>query len=347
VITERPDLACDPGQARPAVVLRVEGLPGGPQRWTPVPHLMASGPFDQAVVVDVDERGRATLRPGDGEYGRELAGASRIVAYYRVGNGRDGNVGAEALAHLVLPAGALPAALRVARVRNPLAAEGGTDPETIEEVRQRAPAAFRSVMKRAVTAGDYRAAATGLAGVAGAAATFRWTGSWYAAQVAVDPARPEDLVTEPGGRTRLEAGFERSLRAGLGQYRLAGYDLALRTARYVPLRVELLVCVKPGHFRGDVARAVREALTGRGGLFDPARLGFGDAVYASRIYHRVEGVEGVDSVSLARLERLDRGAAGELDAGVLPIGPWEIARLDDDPNRMENGVLVIRTGGGK
>ena len=39
-------------------------------------------------------------------------------------------------------------------VRNPLPAQGGVEPETIEDVRQRAPAAFRT-QERAVTEADY------------------------------------------------------------------------------------------------------------------------------------------------------------------------------------------------
>ena len=38
---------------------------------------------------------------------------------------------------------------------------------------------------------------------------------------------------------------------------------------------------------------------------------------------------------------------GELASGVLPIGPWEIARLDNDPAFQENGVLRITPGGAK
>jgi hypothetical protein len=32
---------------------------------------------------------------------------------------------------------------------------------------------------------------------------------------------------------------------------------------------------------------------------------------------------------------------------MLPVGPWEIARLDNDVNRRENGVLTIAAKGGK
>ena len=55
----------------------------------------------------------------------------------------------------------------------------------------------------------------------------------------------------------------------------------------------------------------------------------------------------MDSVVVTRFQRFGKVAAGELEAGVLPIGPWEIARLDNDPNFMERGVLRITAQGGK
>ena len=38
---------------------------------------------------------------------------------------------------------------------------------------------------------------------------------------------------------------------------------------------------------------------------------------------------------------------GELANGLIAIGPWEIALLDNDPNFQENGVLKITALGGK
>jgi hypothetical protein len=83
------------------------------------------------------------------------------------------------------------------------------------------------------------------------------------------------------------------------------------------------------------------------GFFHPDNFTFGQAVYLSRIYAAVEAVEGVDSLVITRFQRFGKEANGELESGVLPIGPWEIARLDNDPNFMENGVLRISALGGK
>ena len=64
-------------------------------------------------------------------------------------------------------------------------AQGGRDPEALEDVRQYAPQAFRR-QERAVTAADYGMVSERHSEVQRAVATRRWTGSWYTMFVAVD-----------------------------------------------------------------------------------------------------------------------------------------------------------------
>jgi len=350
-ITGRTGLVCKPVDAQPAVVLMAR-VPAGEQLWTQVPHLLDSPAFSRHFVADIDNNGKAELRFGDGQYGQKPAGATEFLATYRIGNGRAGNVGAEALAHAVQPtvAAAWPS---ITAIRNPLAAEDGADMETIEEVRQKAPAAFRAEQFRAVTEHDYRAAALKMEDVAGAVAAFRWTGSWYTVVLAIDPRRPEDLITESGGRTRLEAAFRDRVKAHINRYRLAGYDLEIRSGQYVPLEIDLLVCVKPDHFKGDVLEAVSWALSNRvnpdgsRGFFHPDFFTFGQSVYLSRLYAALEAVEGVESAVVTRFRVYGEEDNGELENGVIPLGAWQIARLDNDPNFQENGVLRLSAGAGK
>jgi hypothetical protein len=61
----------------------------------------------------------------------------------------------------------------------------------------------------------------------------------------------------------------------------------------------------------------------------------------------VQAVSGVESVTAQRFERQRDAASSGLDTGVLTMGRLEIARLDDDPNFPEHGVLVVTMGGGK
>jgi hypothetical protein len=348
LLTDRTELAADVREVQPAVALLVT-TPVDVDAWEAVPGLLESSPADRHFVAEVDDDGRAMLRFGDGEYGARLSDVVSLRAVYRVGNGRVGNVGAEAIAH----AAPLLAAPWIVRLRNPLAAQAGADAETIEEVRQLAPQAFHSELFRAVTEADWAEAAERLADVQGAVATYRWTGSWYTIFVAVDPVDRADLVDLPNGRTRLQPAFEKRVRAFLNRFRLAGYDIELRPPRFVPLDIELEVCAAPGHFRTDVAEAVRRALSahvlrdGTRGFFHPANFTFAQPLYLSRLYAAVERVEGVESAVVRRFQRYGQAAAGELERGVLPIAPWEIVRLDNDPSFVEHGVLTVIGKGGK
>ena len=348
LLTDRTNLTGDARTVWPAVSLLVT-TPVDVDQWEAVPDLLESSPSDQHFVAEVDDDGRANLRFGDAEYGARLGDVVSLRAVYRVGNGRAGNVGAEAIAHA---APTLPADW-IVRIRNPLAARDGVDPETIEELRQLAPQAFHTELFRAVTEQDWAEAARRLPDVHGAVATYRWTGSWYTIFVAVDPRDRADLVDLPNGRTRLEPAFERRVRAFLTRFRLAGYDVELRPPRFVPLDIELEVCAAHGHFRTDVVAAVRRALSaqvlpdGTRGFFHPEHFTFGEPLYLSRLYAAVERVEGVDSAVVRRFQRYGFAAAGELEKGVLPVAPWEIVRLDNDPSFVEHGVLSVIGKGGK
>lgn len=350
--TPRGDLTCPVRKAKPAIALLID-FPGILQQlWEPVPDLLSSPESAEEFAVEVGNDGRPTVRFGDDEYGRRPAGATAIKAVYRIGNGVSGNVGAESLAHAVQPAVA-PLWPSISTLRNPLPASGGVDAETNEQVRQFAPAEFRAEQFRAVVESDYSAAAKKLPEVAGAVASFRWTGSWYTVFVGIDPRDPEDLITEPGGRTHLVPTFASRVRNFLTTYKLAGYDLEIRSAEYVPLELAFELCVKPDYFRGDVVEAVRQALSntvnsdGSLGFFHPDRFTFAQNVFLSTIYAAIEAVQGVESAFVTIFRRFGKSDNGELGTGILPIGPWEIARLDNDPGFQENGVLRITAGGGK
>jgi predicted phage baseplate assembly protein len=335
----------------PAVQLSVTDIAGNVADWAPVQDLLESGEFDNSFVVDVDDDDQGILRFGDNQYGRSMAGATAIAALYREGNGSTGNIGADALAHVVIATP--PPQPAILTVRNPLPARGGVEPETIEQVRQYAPAAFQATQYRAVTEADYAAAALTLPGVSDAVAQFRWTGSWYTAMLGIDPADAGNVITQPGGETQLDPTFAAQITEELWNYKLAGYDLEVRSAQYVPLDIELHLCVNSQHFQSDVVQAALAALgtgplnNGKTAFFNPANFRFGQPVYLSRLYQALDAVDGVDSASVSVFQPYGRPAQGELQSGVIPMGAWQIARLDNDVNRQENGLLLISADGGK
>jgi hypothetical protein len=330
-------LRWDPGDVQPAIALQdaVEGL-----GWLPRCDLLSSDRFAPEFVVEVESDGRAYLRFGDGVRGRKPV--SGLVASYRIGNGHAGNVGAEGIAHIVTSLSGIEA------VRNPLPAQGGTDPESLEQVRLYAPQAFRT-QQRAVTEADYAAVAERHPEVQKAAATRRWTGSWYTVFVTIDRKRG----------LPVDADFEDELRAFLERYRLAGYDLEIDGPRFVSLDVALTVCVAPGYFRANVKEALLQTFSnadlrdGRRGFFHPDNFTFGQPLYLSQVVAtamQVPGVAWVDTDDTPpkpnRFRRWGEPARGELAAGRISFNGPEIARLDNDLNRAENGKIEFFMQGG-
>jgi hypothetical protein len=52
-------------------------------------------------------------------------------------------------------------------------------------------------------------------------------------------------------------------------------------------------------------------------------------------------------VVVTKLERRFLGPNQEIANGVLPLGHFEIARLDNDPSFPENGILTLIMRGGR
>lgn len=344
-------LTTDPHQAEPQVT-RLEVTSTMPSDdWQPVvPHLLDSDPFDHHFVVETENGGRAVIRFGNGTYGMAPPDEAHIQATYRVGVGAGGNVGAESLVHVIDP-GTVSNWPEITAVRNPLPAWGGTDPESVEQVKQLAPAAFHAEQFRAVTEEDYARAAGKHPEVSKAVATFRWTGSWHTVFLTIDPV----------GRTGVPPELEQRVKDWVTRYTLAGYDLEIEPPIFVPLEIEIDVCMAPGHFRAHVEEALLIALgnqtlpEGVRGFFHPDNFTFGQALYLSQLYAAVEAVEGVDSAVVQRLIRHgesdpepDRPATRRnLDRGYIPMGRLEVLQLDNDPNFPENGVLRLNVLGGK
>ena len=325
----------DPREALAAVTLQ----DGDGNLWLAQHDLLDSSEFDHDFVVEMEDDGRAFLRFGDGVLGEKPKAGAGLKATYRVGNGTSGNVGAEAIGHIVT------ANDGVTAVRNPMPAKGGTTPESSEEVRLYAPQAFRT-QKRAVTTDDYATTAEKHPEVQKAMATLRWTGSWHTMFITVDRISGKEV----------DDAFEVELCTFLDQFRLAGHDVEIEPPIFVPLDIIMTVCVKPEYFRDKVKQALLEAFSnfesssGKRGFFHPDNFTFGQPVYLSQIICTTMQVEGVRWVDLSgkydRFQRWGKQPNKELEAGLINMERLEIARLDNDPNAPENGKIEFIMEGG-
>jgi predicted phage baseplate assembly protein len=221
-------------------------------------------------------------------------------------------------------------------------AAGGTDAETSEQIRRRAPQAFLT-QERAVTMPDYAARTEMNSQVKHAAATLRWTGSWYTVFIAVEP--------QAGGN--LAPALSRTVEQGLERYRLAGQDLQLDSPQYVSLEITLEVCVDPEYFQSDVRLALLKVLgngllpDGRKGVFHPDNFDFGQTVYLSPVYQAARTVAGVVMVRAVVFQPQGVDTDQYLDSGEMKLGALQIARLDNDRNHPDHGQLTLVLEGGK
>ncbi|MEP0916966.1 putative baseplate assembly protein [Leptolyngbya sp. DQ-M1] len=303
--------------------------------WNYQRDLLNSERFSRDFVVETEDDGQAYLRFGDGVLGKQPEVGTYFEVTYRVGNGSAGNVGAEAIAHIVSEQQGILA------VRNPIPAQGGIDPEPIEQVKLYAPQAFR-VPQRAVTTKDYEEVAQRFPEVQRVRATQRWTGSWYTIFLAVD---------REGGKP-LDESFTQNLRSFLEPFRMAGQDLAIEEPRFVPLDIAIAVQVDPGYFQTAVKQALVDVFSnrvlpnGQVGFFYPDQLTFGQSIFLSQVIQTAVQVEGVRSVEVTRFQRWGRRAQAELKTGEMTFGALEIPRLNNDPGNPHQGRIEFNLEGG-
>lgn len=328
----------DASQAVPAMTL-TGTADGVSASWNAVPDLLADGPTDTNFVVEVEANGTAQLRFGDNTNGKSPVTQTSFTAAYRIGNGSSGNVGAASLVFLAADPVVRPS---IQSCINPLAATGGVDPETNDQIRRRAPQAFLT-QERAITMADYAMATEANPQVEDAAAALRWTGSWYTVFIAA----------EPQGGANLGRPLKQSLSQYVNRYRLAGQDIKLDGPDYVPLEIELAVCVDPDYFQSNVQQSLMQVLgsgtlpDGRPALFAPGSFELGQTVYLSPIYAAARTVTGVQSVTATVFQPQGVATRTYLHKGEIPMGPFQVARMDNDRSLPNHGQLTLSMMGGK
>ncbi len=331
--------------ATSTLTITVEG-----QAWTEVEDFLDATAASTVYTVSTDNRGYLTVHFGDGTRGAAPAHGSRIQATYRVGDASvsarlAGQVGPDALSEFAQRAFA-DASQKLTQARNPFAARAPQPALDLAQAKLLGPATLRE-QKRAVVPEDYEQLLSQGVRVNGTLITplrsrahIRHTGSWNTVVVSLDLPGRTPLAATPG----LRAAFETQLAA----HKMAGLDVRVEDARYCAVHIALRIDVAAQHFARDVREAVEHALlSAPDALFAPGRLGFGVAVYLSDLYAVVSRVPGVTAVAVTRFKRLGDRYPDEEAQGYINVGTLEIARCDNDAAHAENGVLSVRTCGGR
>ena len=328
-----------PQRALPAITLHeVVGDDDEPvgETWRARRDLLESPPFAAEFVAETEEDGSVRLRFGDGRQGRRPAPGTRFVAAHRVGDGAQGHIGSDALAHVVGDG-----ELAIAALRNPLPAQGGEAREPLEKARLVAPRAFRETAN-CVTAADLARLARSHPEVLHAAAEARWTGSWNTLYLFVQ--RPSGAAVTPAFEARLREFLEPAL--------LAGSDLEICAPIPLALEIRLRGVVEPRAAAHAVRAALVERLAGaddgagRRGYFHCDRFGFGQPVHLDGVLDEAMKCAGIVSID-ADVFRPWGSAPGadRVHASIVP-GPFEVVSLRNRPGEPELGTLTVELEGG-
>jgi len=295
--------------------------------WILKESLVFSREGQHDFAIEIDENDRATIVFGDDQLGAIPAAGSQIIATYRVGGGKRGNVAALSINSI---ADAPPLSLLAASVENRTAATGGAERESIEHAVTHGPGVFRS-LGRAVTAEDYKALALKFKGVGKVRAE---SSNWNSVTLYVAP--------EGGGlvsdilRANLLAYFE--------DKRALSTLIEVESVDYVKIYVTAKFSVKSYYSRADVSS---EVLRVTNDLLAFDNVDFAQKIYVSKFYEAIEAIDGIEYVTITEFRR--EGNPGPNDEpGKIELSEREIPRTPDeisDGVLYAEGIRILASGG--
>lgn len=290
-------------------------------KWSQVQHLIDYDATDQVFQVIIDENNVVFIAFGDGVSGFIPTKYSEIRAKYIVGGGELGNVAADTITSIYYVPGlsesettALSSAITVTND----VAIGGSDPETLDQIRISAPLSLRA-NNRAVTLQDYADLSLSVAGIGKANAT---AAVWTSVTLYIAPSRSAtDTDLAPGlddlGDPTIE--FD-TLKANVEEYlsvrTLLGTTVTVQPPTYVDCAVSISYTKLPQYTTTEVETSIKSTLLAK---FGYSGMNFQDTIYPQDIEFVMQQVTGVQVARVTVLHRdgdtgLDTliGTAGEI-----------------------------------
>ncbi len=285
--------------------------------WGPRYDLLGKSGTARHFVVETENDGYARLRFGDDVFGRRPTPGTRFRAIYRVGNGAAGNVGPRAIYHVVTTLKGITC------VTNPRPATGGSEPESNDQIRARAPFAFHRQL-RCVALRDYVALACRQPGVVAASAVRPATASATLLYI----LRPDGAGVDEKFVERIEKAFR--------PYLLIGTSLEVLDPLWVGVEIVLAVrCAREVSWpalRERLKRAFDE-------FFRPDRFHFGEALELGLVLDRARRVPGVAGIRAVTFQRWSKDGHHDPIRSRIAVADDEIATVRNDPEQPALGSI--------
>ena len=294
-------------------------------KWEQVQHLLDAGPNDLVFEVYIDKDDRVIVTFGDGISGQIPTRFSEIRANYVVGGGSIGNVPdgvLDTISYLPgLTENQTTAIQSGVTVTNTEVAIGGSNPESLDQIRVSAPLSLRA-NNRAVTLQDYADLALGVSGVGKASAA---ADVWTSVTVYIAPSRTAlDTDLAPGlddvGDPTVEYdNLKLDVETQLSDKILLGTTVTVQPATYVDAIITINYTKLSQYTTTEVETSIKSALLTS---FGYTGMNFQDTIYPQDIEFILQQVNGVKTVRVINLHR--EGGSG---LGNLVGDPDEIFRF--------------------
>ena len=286
-------------------------------QWKEVQSLYSLGINDRAYVTRMDDEFQTHILFGDGIKGmRPSAGLDNIRSKYRIGIGKEGILKANQLTIL------LDRPMGVKGVTNPISTFGASDPENVDDTRNKAPLTVLT-MGRIVSLSDFEDFARAFAGIAKAQAAWIWDGGQKVVYLTI--------LSETGTSVDPTSDLYKNLVDAIDTFK----DPEARFQIVAPLLKEFTlsagILVSDGYHFEEVKLRLIETLKKE---FSFAKRQFGQPVSLGEIFSVIQAVAGVEATDIDNLFLIG-------DTAMLnKLIPSHIAYWDDIGKKVVSAELT-------
>lgn len=268
--------------------------------WNQVASLQLASSSSMSWAETVSASGVVTVNFGDNVNGAIPAAGLSIYANYRVGGGTIGNLSTNQIVDIAAP-------ITGVSIVGSSATTGGTNAETIDQIRVNAPRAF-TTQQRAVTITDYGNLAMSIPAVAQAMA------------VANSYTNITIYITASGNTTPSQALLDQ-VTTFVQQYAMAGTVVTVLPASPVSIDVgfmanPIVVGVNSRYSPSSIQILATQAIQN---LFAPASVTLGQRIPLSTLYTTLQAIAGVTYVTVGAFQRNDEIAVQVHDILLRPF----------------------------
>jgi hypothetical protein len=290
--------------------------------WKQVQHLIDYGPYDQVFAITTDANNNVFVNFGDGVSGQIPTNLADIRADYTVGGGVLGNIKALTITNIVYMPGVnsntLTALQSFLTVTNETEAIGGSEPESLEEIRYAAPLTLRT-NNRAVTLEDFKNIAKRVTGVGKANAT---ASTWTSVTIYLAPSRSaSDTDLQPGlddsGTPTSEYNtLATDVKSALSTSSLIGTSVTTQAPTYVDVILAIQYAKRPQYTDAQVEADIKSKIITDYGYIN---LDFGDVIYPQDVEQSLNSLSSIRVATVTAMFRQGGSGQNTLTASVGEI----------------------------